>query len=243
MNTKTLAGRGFTLVELLVVIVIIAALAALSMTGYVKFRKQGDRATAISTMRQLQTANMSYATDHNGRFVPLDERNEDGVVLGDWTQNTEFIALIIGDESLLTKYPGRFGGQLPPRFLDPVVVRTKARLWDMIFASYGYNEIVPGLPPGQKGGSRGFRMSQITNSARSAAFVTGTDHYFKYSGRLLWEGNPVEGKSKDGKLAFRHGGKAIVTYYDGSTSMIGPAEIRSFDSKGGANHPFWKADY
>jgi prepilin-type processing-associated H-X9-DG protein len=191
----------------------------------------------------MQAANATYATDHNGRFVPLDERDENGVMLGDWTQNTEFMALITGDESLLTKYPDKFNGRLPHQFLDPAVVRTKARLWDVIFASYGYNQIVPGLPPGQIGGPRGFRMNQITNPARSVAFVTGTDHYFKYSGRLLWESNPVEGKSKDGKLAFRHGGKAIVTYYDGSTSMVGPAEIRSFDSKGGANHPFWKADY
>ena len=58
------AGRaGFTLIELLVTIAIVAILAALALTATGAARTQGDRAKAISNMRQIGSAIGLYAAD------------------------------------------------------------------------------------------------------------------------------------------------------------------------------------
>ena len=58
------AGRaGFTLIELLVTIAIVAILAALALTATSAARTQGDRAKAISNMRQIGSAIGLYAAD------------------------------------------------------------------------------------------------------------------------------------------------------------------------------------
>ncbi len=70
---------GFTLVELLVVISIIAVLATLTFLGFTRMRAAADKATTVSNIRQLQGANQSYATDHNGRYASYYIINENGV--------------------------------------------------------------------------------------------------------------------------------------------------------------------
>ena len=54
---------GFTLIELLVTIAIVAILAALALTATGAARTQGDRAKAISNMRQIGSAIGLYAAD------------------------------------------------------------------------------------------------------------------------------------------------------------------------------------
>ena len=60
------AARGFTLVELLIVIAIIAALAVLTLAFVRSSQDKAYQVTAINSMRQVATANVSYATDNNG---------------------------------------------------------------------------------------------------------------------------------------------------------------------------------
>ena len=61
---KQHTGRaGFTLIELLVTIAIVAILAALALTATGAARTQGDRAKAISNMRQIGSAIGLYAAD------------------------------------------------------------------------------------------------------------------------------------------------------------------------------------
>lgn len=62
--------RAFTLVELLIVIGIIAALAALLLPAVGRAREMGKRAVCLSNIRQLTTAWLSYSNDHRGRLVP-----------------------------------------------------------------------------------------------------------------------------------------------------------------------------
>ena len=215
-------SRGFTLVELLVVITIIVVLAALSAVGLSRMRGAGDQATTVAIMRQLQVANHAYANDHGGQFVPLQSKDENGGI-STWHQNTVFLAYLTSDESALNRNQ-LINNNVPVSILDPIVVRSKKRLWNMLYASYGYNqENMPTFGPSL---DKSFKISQITNGARSAAFVTATDHYLKYSGRLLWTKTSVEGKSTDGRMAFRHGGKAIVVYYDGSSGSITQGDIQ-----------------
>lgn len=57
-------GKGFTLLELLVVVAIIAVLALLALPGYSTAMQQGRRADAISALLQLQLAQEHWRAHH-----------------------------------------------------------------------------------------------------------------------------------------------------------------------------------
>lgn len=66
---KTKSGkRGFTLVELLVVIAIIAALAALSFTVITKMVTKGRTVSSVNNLKQLYIGAESFAADHHNIF-------------------------------------------------------------------------------------------------------------------------------------------------------------------------------
>jgi len=60
---------GFTLLELLVVIVIIGLLAAMMFPVFSRIQERGREVQCASNLRQLHQAAMSYAND-NGGFLP-----------------------------------------------------------------------------------------------------------------------------------------------------------------------------
>ena len=62
---------GFTLVELLVVVGIIAVLLGLLVPAIGSVQRQGRTAQDVSQLRMLQTAQVAYATEHGGQFVEV----------------------------------------------------------------------------------------------------------------------------------------------------------------------------
>jgi prepilin-type N-terminal cleavage/methylation domain-containing protein len=59
---------GFTLIELLVTIALVAILAALALSAMGAARIQGDRAKAISNMRQIGSAITGYSADKDSQL-------------------------------------------------------------------------------------------------------------------------------------------------------------------------------
>ena len=72
MDVQITAGhrndRGFSLIEILVVIVIVAILAAISIPVFLRQRDRGMEAQANSALKNAATAMDTYATDHQGSY-------------------------------------------------------------------------------------------------------------------------------------------------------------------------------
>jgi type II secretory pathway pseudopilin PulG len=230
---------AFTLTEVLVVIVIIITLAALSMIGISRIRSAGDRAATITIMRQLQIANMGYATDHNGQYMPIVVKDENQN-LDEWYSNATFRTYLTGDPSELEKTTGELL-VAPESILDPIVVRSKKRQWDRLSASYGFNATGLSWPADHKSPPMSYRITDVANPSRTAFIVTATNYQVSHRGRNLWKNSPIEGKTTDDKIAYRHMDKAIVIYYDGSTGFITLDDMARFDREGGVGNAFWKA--
>jgi prepilin-type N-terminal cleavage/methylation domain-containing protein len=233
-------SSGFTLIELLVVVVIIATLASLTFLGFSRMRAAGDRAATVAIMRQLQVANMGYAIDNNGQYVPIAEKDKDGALSMEWYKNPKVRAYLTGDPNETEKSANELL-VAPVSVLDPIVVRKKQRQWDRISASYGINSTGLTWPTNDQSPPMSYKISQVANPGRTAFIASATNYMISHGDRYLWKSGPVEGKTTTNKMAFRHENKAVVIYYDGSTGFITPGDLAEFDRKGGIANPFWKA--
>ena len=69
MPDRTTHARGFTVVELLVVVAIIALLVAILVVGLEKARTMARVAGCLSNQRQIALAQTSYAIDNGGALA------------------------------------------------------------------------------------------------------------------------------------------------------------------------------
>lgn len=88
--------RAFTLIELLVVIAILAMLLSIIAPALKKAKAMGRRLVCLSLIRSYGTANMVYAAEYDGRFVPFSQESASGHE-GDygywderWPENMEY---------------------------------------------------------------------------------------------------------------------------------------------------------
>jgi prepilin-type N-terminal cleavage/methylation domain-containing protein/prepilin-type processing-associated H-X9-DG protein len=214
INKRNLKN-GFTLVELLVVIAIIAVLVTISITSIFHFRKSADKTVALGSLRQLQIANTSYATENNGRFVPP-QSDVDGVTY-QWFENPEFVTWLKGSESTYSS-SGTPDVTLPNTLMDPAVVRERGANYTSLEASYAYTVPI---------GGNALRQAQLRNPENSAVFITC--------------GEPFVDHTTKSKIAYRHNERALVAFYDGHAKPIILSDITRIDSEGGANNVFWQA--
>jgi type IV pilus assembly protein PilA len=63
---------GFSLIELLVVILIIGILAAIAIPAFLDQKSKGDDATAKELARTAALAAETYETEHSGNYVGID---------------------------------------------------------------------------------------------------------------------------------------------------------------------------
>lgn len=228
--------QGFTLTELLVVILMIAVLAALAFLGTRRVRDMADKATSIRNLSQLQVANASYAADHNGRCVPIRANDSSGKPTR-WFQDREFLANLIG---AFVDASGEQSESIPLAMMDPKVIRGRKSLSDRIYSSYGMNDTTLQLG-GEPDLNSAHNMNQVSDASRTMIFATATDFRVTYNSRYKWDfDNPSDSKTSAGDLAYRHGDKALAVYFDGHVGEMGKGDFEAIDSSGGKNHAFWK---
>lgn len=61
-------SKGFSLVELLVVVAIILVIAAIAIPNLMRSKMQSAEASAIATLRSLNTAELTFASTYNSGF-------------------------------------------------------------------------------------------------------------------------------------------------------------------------------
>jgi len=77
MNTPS-RRKGFTLVEIMIVVAIIALLAAIALPGFLRARKRSQASRILNDLRLIDSAIDQYAIENN-------KKSNDPVGTADWT--------------------------------------------------------------------------------------------------------------------------------------------------------------
>ena len=242
-------NEAFTLIELLVVISIIALLAAILMPALGAARS-GSRALACrSNLRQLVIANIGYATEYDGFYVPAASDMWDNAGLHRWH----------GQRDALDKPFDPLRGPLIGYLADgrvkecPLKVEfVRGQDWDTNFeqgcGGYGYNMMYIGSRLSQcaAGGMQAWKDSyamtaRVTEIAAPAltlmfadtAMANGQKSLIEYSFAeppfTVYGGRPVTEFYMSPSIHFRHEEQANVGWADGHV------EPRRMAGSGGKN--------
>jgi len=132
---------GFTLVELLVVICIVAILASILATSVSSVSRAGKNARCISNLRQLHAAISAYTTEHNGEFPPSYASPWAPGMTGerDWYQYLFHADLSKADNKGVLPNPN-FSANDPRKLTVYQCPANPDRIWDWHTPNYAYSQ-------------------------------------------------------------------------------------------------------
>ncbi|RYD36026.1 MAG: prepilin-type N-terminal cleavage/methylation domain-containing protein, partial [Verrucomicrobiaceae bacterium] len=149
-------SSGFTLVEILVVLVIVAALAAVAFTMGPKMKRRGDAAKSLQNIRQIGVSLITYSTENNSRLpAPRGEDSSGNEV--HWHQ--ALLAMIYPDEDPSKFNDREWWNTTNPFLRNPLLTdNSKPNRFEAWFSGYAMNREIAtnlGLDNGDWGKGKG----------------------------------------------------------------------------------------
>src|SRR5262245_31606834 len=78
--------RGFSLLELLIVVAIILIIAVIAVPSLLKSRQSANESSAVSNLRLVNTAEVTYASSNQGSYGTISELVAAGLLDNRFTQ-------------------------------------------------------------------------------------------------------------------------------------------------------------
>ena len=255
--------QGFTLVELLVVIGIIALLIAILLPSLSRAREAAKAIQCLNNMRQFAIANTMYANDYKGWNVPF-FNGKDSKSRYFWVNNPAFRKALGLQTSDVTKIDSML---FPVSLLCPSVPLEMQHPQDLftpfytyagdpgdtikssgqaqIVHTYGYNisDLDSSIGQGWTSLVRGLKGNQVKNASDKILFCDGNDVYVDFWHSDYWkqtgETYVYQSNTRELAAAYRHPNATMnAVFYDGHAGPLRynqAAYKRSFSSLDPAN--------
>lgn len=231
--------RGLTLIELLFVLAIVVLLAALLMPVIRIVRAQADSAACLGIIRQMQIANLQYAGEWRGRFVPLGFRIADGVTdfTNVWSNNRAFLQMATDGQLENGNIEVNRSINLLKRLVCPVVRKNTSLLAqtqslgfkNILELAYGYNA------QEDASNKRYVLIGPTVRTSRVSEHISFIDArgWYLYNSWEMTAYQNDEGRAsgQTGGVTLRHRGRANMVLGDGSAcSMPWDSRLKKYDS-------------
>jgi prepilin-type N-terminal cleavage/methylation domain-containing protein len=105
LNKLTTKRAGFTLVEIMIVVAIIALLAAIAVPGFLRARKRSQASKILNDLRMIDSAVDQYA-------IETGKKSGDPIAVSDWTNYVK------KDSNLFTTGQDLFGDDYGTQTVD-----------------------------------------------------------------------------------------------------------------------------
>ncbi len=249
---KGVKAGGFTLVELLVVIGLVAILASLGVVVWGQAVQTGRQAASAGNLRQLSLAAILFANENNGRLFPYRQRIVGGTAWWFGFETTGSSRKGEGERELdktgspLYPYLDQVGGvEICPGFLyDKSIWKPK---YNGASFGYGYNVHLGG---GWMGGGPVVALASQPEPSRVALFATCAQINTFQSPAS--PDNPLVEEfygfdQREVTVHFRFGGQALVSFCDGHVRRMpmapGTLDKRAPEAKVGRITPVGSFEY